>query len=153
LWGQGVFTVQVGSSGAPVSLVDHTDTWRFHKGTNAPAPGWQTNADSTLDSTWGSGPGGFGYADNIPELASVQTPLADMQNRYTTFYLRRSFDITNAIDPAQPLQLMMDWDDGWMASSLTRGSLRRALPEPSRQLAPRQPALMNRLWATTCRSP
>src|SRR5439155_6165097 len=111
---QGIFTVQVGANSS-IPLVAHTDSWRYHKGTNAPAIGWQTNAEATLDSTWGTGPGGFGYADNSTEVTYVQTPLADMQNRYTTFYARRSFEITNSIDPARELTLRMDWDDGFVA--------------------------------------
>src|SRR5437867_1982685 len=109
---QGIFTVQVGPTETAVSLVSPTNTWRYHKGTNAPAAAWQTNADSVLDSTWASGSGGFGYADNSTEVTYVQTPLPDMQNRYTTFYARRSFDITNAIYPTRELTLRMDWDDG-----------------------------------------
>jgi hypothetical protein len=117
LRGQGVFTIQVGSlAPAPVPLVAHSDVWAFHKGTNAPAPGWQTNADNTLDATWARGAGPFGYAvDNASEVALVQTPLPDMQDRYSTFYIRRSFEVTNAPDPSQPLSLVMDWDDGFVA--------------------------------------
>ncbi len=36
-----------------------------------------------LTATWLTGNGGFGYADNSSEVALVQTPLADMLNRYT----------------------------------------------------------------------
>lgn len=113
---QGTLTVQVGSPGKPpVHLVAHSDTWLFHKGTNAPAPGWQTNSAIASDSAWGSGAGGFGYADNSNELALVQTPLPDMQNRYSTFYIRRSFEITDTVNPEVPLYLVMDWDDGFVA--------------------------------------
>jgi len=45
------------------SLVNHGDLWRYRKGTSAPSADWQTNADATLDSSWLSGPGGFGYGD------------------------------------------------------------------------------------------
>ncbi|HEY5914487.1 MAG TPA: right-handed parallel beta-helix repeat-containing protein [Verrucomicrobiae bacterium] len=113
---QGTFSLVIGQpSPPPVFLVAHGDTWWFHEGTNAPAPGWQTNADSSLDGSWASGPGGFGYADNTPEVALVRTPLLDMQNRYTTFYIRRSFEITNEVAPQQALRLVMDWDDGFVA--------------------------------------
>jgi hypothetical protein len=111
---QGTFTIQIGAD-PPAALVAHTDSWRYHKGTNAPPSAWQTNAEATLDTTWPAGPGGFGYADNSTEVTNVRTALPDMLNRYTTFYMRRSFEITNAIDPAQQLTLTMDWDDGFVA--------------------------------------
>jgi hypothetical protein len=114
LQAQGAFTVQVGTD-APVALVAHTNVWRYHKGTNAPVAGWQTNVEATLDSAWPSGAGGFGYADNSTEITNVRTGLPDMLNRYTTLYARRSFEITNTIDPAQELTLAMDWDDGFIA--------------------------------------
>jgi hypothetical protein len=100
---------------ADTPLVNHNDVWSYHKGTNAPQSSWQTIADSALDVSWGGGAGGFGYADNAPELALVQTQFADMRNRYTTVYLRRSFDITNAVDASQRLSLTVDWDDGFIA--------------------------------------
>jgi hypothetical protein len=112
---QGLFTIQVGPPNPPISLVAHTNTWRYHKGTNAPPAGWQTNAEATLGNMWATGSGGFGYADNSTEVTNVQTSLPDMLNRYTTFYARRSFDITNAIDPDRELMLRMDWDDGFVA--------------------------------------
>src|SRR4051794_5252037 len=104
------FTLQIGSPAAPATtLVSHTNIWRFHKGTNAPQSGWQTNNDANLDSTWASGAGGFGYADNVPETANCGTLLPDMLNLYTTVYFRRAFQITSPIDPAVHLQLTMDY--------------------------------------------
>src|SRR6266496_3414240 len=49
---------------ADTLLVSHTNSWHYRKGTNAPPSGWQTAIDSALDSTWLTGNGGFGYADN-----------------------------------------------------------------------------------------
>src|SRR5882724_10294071 len=50
-------TVQVGGAASPpTSLIDHTNTWRWHKGTNAPQASWQTVADGTLNTDWSSGP-------------------------------------------------------------------------------------------------
>src|SRR3954452_17936714 len=61
---QGIFTLQVGSPPAPaVPLVNHGDTWLYHKGTNAPQAGWTNILDASLDGTWASGTGGFGYGD------------------------------------------------------------------------------------------
>jgi len=115
-WGQGIFTLQVGSPpSTPTTLVNHRDLWRYHKGTNAPQTGWRTIADASLDLTWASGHGGIGYADNANETSLCQTLLADMTNRYTTIYLRRSFLITNTADSNLHLSLTMDWDDGFVA--------------------------------------
>lgn len=113
----GTFTLQVGlPSAAPTPLVTHADVWRFHEGTNAPLPSWQTSLDAQLDPTlWGSGAGGFGYADNTPELVDCQTVLSNMINNYTTIYLRKSFTVTSAPDSNFHLQLRMDFDDGFIA--------------------------------------
>ena len=116
LLAQGTLSVQVGTPPSPpTSLVNHGDLWRYHKGTNAPQAGWQTISDASLDTTWANGNGGIGYADNANETSICQTLLADMRNRYTTVYLRRSFQINSAVDPGLHLLLTMDWDDGFVA--------------------------------------
>lgn len=113
---QNAITVQVGSPALPpVPLVNHGDTWLWHKGTNAPAAGWQTVSDASLDATWSSGPGGFGYADNVNETNQVKTILSDMLNRYTTFYVRKAFTTTASLDPTAHLELTMDYDDAFVA--------------------------------------
>src|SRR6266480_1283992 len=113
---QGIFSVQIGTpSSPPTLLVNHGDLWQYHKGTNAPQSGWQTISDASLDTTWANGDGGIGYADNANETSLCQTLLTDMRNFYTTAYLRRSFQITNTVDPNLRLLLTMDWDDGFVA--------------------------------------
>ena len=107
----------------PTPLVSRTNAWHYHKGTNAPIAGWQTIADATLDSSWTIGNGGFGYSDLPAETALCQTLLPDMKSvnlggapaNYSTLYLRRSFEIANAVDPAERLILTMDYDDGFVA--------------------------------------
>ena len=107
----GTLTVQVGAPTVPeMPLASHGDIWRYRKGTNAPPTGWQTSADDTLDASWLNGPGGFGYADN-----DDSTVLADMQNNYTTVYLRRTFDVTSLSGTNRHLRLVMDFDDGFVA--------------------------------------
>lgn len=100
---------------APQPLVNHSDTWHFRKGTNAPQSNWKTMADDGLDTTWLIGSGGFGYADNAPETVNCQTLLSDMQTGYTTLYVRRQVVITNAVAADAHLMLRMDWDDGFIA--------------------------------------
>ena len=110
----GALTIQVGSGGRPpLSLVNHGDLWRYRQGTNAPPAGWQRDADAALDGSWLSGPGGFGYGDAA--IVGEATTLSDMLNGYTTFYLRRSFDITSEVATNRFLQLTIDFDDGYVA--------------------------------------
>ncbi|HEX2973781.1 MAG TPA: metallophosphoesterase, partial [Tepidisphaeraceae bacterium] len=101
--------------GSDIPLVDYDETWFFHKGTNAPQSGWQTIADSSLDASWASGMGGFGYADNNAETNLCQTLLPDMMGNYTTLYLRKQFSVVSSVDTNLHLMLTMDWDDGFIA--------------------------------------
>ena len=98
-----------------VPLVNHAQQWRYRKGVSAPQVDWKTASDGALDSTWLTGNGGFGYADNPTELGLVQTTLNDMEGRYSTVYLRQTFEIATPADPAMHLMLTMDWDDGFIA--------------------------------------
>ncbi|MBN2508092.1 MAG: right-handed parallel beta-helix repeat-containing protein [Verrucomicrobia bacterium] len=102
----GLFTFQIGTP----PLVRHDDLWRFHVGTNAPPPGWQTNHEVTLGTSWGTGPGGFGYDDG-----DDATDLTVMYNRASTLYIRKTFVIGEAIDPSRRLELTVDYDDGFVA--------------------------------------
>jgi len=112
----GALTLQIGSPPPPPTpLVSHGDSWHYHKGTNAPQANWTTIDDASLDATWGPGNGGFGYADNNPELQLCQTILSDMKSNYSTFDMRRSFTVASAVDANMHLSLTMDWDDGFIA--------------------------------------
>jgi hypothetical protein len=97
------------------SLVAHGGSWRYHKGTNAPATNWRTATDASLDATWLTGNGGFGYADGATETSLCATMLTGMRSNYTTVYLRKTFTITAPVDPTLHLSLTMDWDDGFIA--------------------------------------
>jgi hypothetical protein len=112
-----VFTVQVGTPpAAPEIIVSRTNVWRWHKGTNQPASGWQTNLDATLGATWLTGQGGFGYSTDTPaETNNCRTIVSDMINNYRTLYIRREFQITNAVDPSARLRLTVDYDDAFVA--------------------------------------
>jgi len=99
-----------------ISLVNHTNTWRYRKGqTSAPQANWKTVAEASLDATWLSGAGGFGYADNVTETNQCRTILADMHNAYTTVAMRQTFQVTSNINSSFHLTLRMDWDDGFIA--------------------------------------
>src|ERR1051326_4232914 len=101
---------------ADITLVAHSDSWRYHKGTNQPPMGmWQTNADAALDTTWLTGNGGVGYADNTPETVLCQTILSDMRSNYSTFYMHKTFTVPSGVDTNLHLQFTMDFDDGFIA--------------------------------------
>jgi hypothetical protein len=100
---------------AQTALVNHGDSWRYRKGTTAPQSGWKTIADASLDGTWLTGNGGFGYADNTTETMFCQTLLSDMRNAYSTVAMRKSFQVTSSLDASSHLVLTMDWDDGFIA--------------------------------------
>lgn len=100
---------------AQTNLVPPTAAWRYRKGLSAPATDWKTALESNLDSTWLVGNGGFGYADNATETQPCQTLLADMKGNYTTLAMRTAFEVSVPLDPAVHLQLMVDYDDGFIA--------------------------------------
>jgi len=103
------------SLSAQTPLVSHGDVWRYHKGTNAPLSGWKTATDASLGASWGTGNGGFGYADNATETGLCATLLTGMRSNYTTVYMRRTFTVASAVDPTLHLSLTMDYDDGFIA--------------------------------------
>jgi hypothetical protein len=104
------------TASAQTPLVNHGDTWRWHKGNTPLQTTWKTVADAGLDATWFSGPGGFGYStDTQNETNQCKTILADMRNGYTTLYMRKQFSIASPVDSSLHLQLMMDFDDGFIA--------------------------------------
>ncbi|MBN1670747.1 MAG: CotH kinase family protein [Kiritimatiellae bacterium] len=92
------------------ALVSHGDTWRYFKGTTEPSAQWRTMQDWALGSAWGSGPGGFGYADG-----DDATVLADMLNSYASVYIRRTFQVPAGVSAQDRVQLVMDYDDGFVA--------------------------------------
>ncbi len=123
LAGLGLFASLNSTRAADLPLVHHSDLWRYHKGTNAPQSAWQTIPEGALDSSWGSASGGFGYGD--AGIVGQATTLSDMTNRYTTLFIRKSFDIVSDVDTNLHLQLTIDYDDGYVAY-LDGGELNRA---------------------------
>jgi len=98
---------------AQTPLVSPGDVWRYHKGTNAPSASWQTIADSALNSEWASGPGGFGYGDG--DDATILNDMGQGSARYTTLYVRRTFNVAGPLDPGLVLRLVVDYDDAYVA--------------------------------------
>lgn len=98
---------------APTPLVDHADTWHYRKGTSEPPANWASVADASLDASWLTGPGGFGFgdSDDATVLNDMLRVLPSVPG-YITLYTRRSFAVTGAMDPARHLRLTLDYDDG-----------------------------------------
>ena len=95
--------------------IDVGETWRYFKGTAEPPTDW--TAQSFDDSSWLTGPSGFGYGPDCP--AQRGTTLADMQQPpsaqgYMSVYLRKTFQVD---DPAlvTSLTLTIDYDDAFVA--------------------------------------
>lgn len=91
-------------------LVRHSDMWQYRLGTNAPQVDWKTTGDSLLDNSWLNGAGGFGYEDG-----DDATVLLVMSNRFSTLYIRKSFTIDSSVDLNSKIELVMDYDDGFIA--------------------------------------
>ena len=82
-------------------------TWRYFKGIASAPPAAWTSAGFD-DSTWLTGASGIGYGDG-----DDATVLADMQNAYTSIYIRKDFTIPS---PAaiSGLRLTIDYDDAYV---------------------------------------
>lgn len=77
--------------------------WRYHVPTSEPAATWTTVGFD--DSSWSTGPGGFGYGDgddNTTLSAGISV------------YLRKTFTVTD-IAAIEDLRFFMDYDDGFVA--------------------------------------
>lgn len=97
-------TVQLGDA---TEFVAPGDIWRFFRGTTMPADAWK--APDFDDSSWESGPSGFGYDDN-----DDATVLADMKGSYKTVYIRKEFWVNEAPED-RTVELQVDYDDGFIA--------------------------------------
>ena len=102
--GAGMISIQAPEPPLPIL---RGDTWKYLKGTAEPPAAWNTAAFD--DTTWLSGPSGFGYGDG-----DDATLLSDMQNAYSTVYMRRLFDVANP-GALGGLELKVDYDDGFVA--------------------------------------
>jgi hypothetical protein len=114
-------TIQLGSEGA--DLVPAGATWRFLRGqgpASTPADAW-TQIDFD-DSRWEMGPAGFGFGDN-----DDATVLTDMPGRYATVYIRQEFSVASVM-PNAPVELTIDYDDGFIAYLNGQEVARRGMP-------------------------
>ena len=87
-------------------LVAAGDEWRYFKGTQEPPVTWTENDFD--DSSWLTGPSGFGYGDG-----DDATVLNDMQMGYSSVYLRKVF--VSDFSAVESLTLLVDYDDAFVA--------------------------------------
>jgi hypothetical protein len=118
-----------------VVLVAEGDTWRYFKGITAPPAKWNTL--DCGDTSWLEGRSGIGYGKD----RSYPTDLKDMQGKYVTVYMRRSFDITD-INSVVGLKLGIRYDDGFVAYLNGREIARsHSLGSPATPIGFKTPAL------------
>ena len=97
---------------APTALVAHGAPWKYRKGTSEPPANWASVSDASLDASWLTGPGGFGYGDGDDATTLNDMRRIDLIPGYGTLYIRASFDVTAAMDASRHLRLTLDYDDG-----------------------------------------
>ena len=93
------------AGGTARKIVPIGATWRYFKGTANPGSTW-ANLNFN-DSSWLTGPSGFGFGD-----ADDATNLADMQGLYSTVYTRRAFTL-HEVQSVTRIAIRYDYDDGF----------------------------------------
>ena len=112
----GSWRTSAGIAATSDDLIAPESTWKYWKGTSEPSV--PISAYRTIgfdDSAWSIGQTPIGYGEGF-----INTNLADMRNGYSTFYMRRDFNVD---DPAEigSLLLQVRYDDGilvWINGSL-----------------------------------
>ena len=97
-------------------LLKRGSDWRYFKGSQTPGDWRAADFD---DSAWPSGAAPFRYGDG-----QGGTVLADMPRRYSTVYLRRTFEARN-VSRFSVLDLLVNFDDGflvWINGKLVTGA-------------------------------
>jgi len=89
-------------------LIHDGKDWKYFKGTQEPPPSrgatWRESAYD--DSSWRRGYAPIGYGESF-----ITTNLSDMRGRYSTLYLRKTFDVVN-VNALGNLILEAMYDDG-----------------------------------------
>ncbi len=90
-------------------IIDWNSQWSYFKGTKEPStPNTLWKGTGFNATSWAKGNSPFRYGDG-----SGGTELTDMQNNYTTVYIRKEF-VINSIDDVDQLKLTADYDDGFV---------------------------------------
>lgn len=91
----------------PGVVVEQGDPWRYFKGLSDPAVDWASRGYN--DAGWTEGPTGIGYGGN-----DDATVLSTMSGNYSTVFLRRTFDVCDAL-AVTAMALSVSYDDGFAA--------------------------------------
>ncbi|MCX7044822.1 MAG: lamin tail domain-containing protein, partial [Candidatus Sumerlaeota bacterium] len=89
-------------------IAAQSNYWHYRKGASepsSPSSAWRQIGFGE-DSTWRSGRAAIGYGEEF-----INTVLDDMQSSYTTFYLRKTFNVADATS-VTTLILELQYDDG-----------------------------------------
>jgi hypothetical protein len=82
-------------------LIPQKSEWKYRKGISEPSnPRSAWRAVNFDDNTWSNGAAPIGYDPGV----AMGTTLADMRGNYTSFYVRRKFDVA---DPSQIASLTL----------------------------------------------
>lgn len=103
-------TLLAGALSQPVAgtpVISPGDPCRFFRGSSPVPDNW--TARSLDDSGWEIGPTGIGYGDG-----DDATELLDMEDNYTTVFIRQEFQIADISDIVS-LTLLIDYDDAFAA--------------------------------------
>ena len=97
--------------------------YKYLKGSEAAglSASWMTTGFS--DGGWNTGNAPFWYGDST----AAGTKLADMQNNYSTFYLRSTFSVSN-LSSILNVSFTVDYDDGFVIWINGQEALRRNAP-------------------------
>ncbi len=98
------------------TLITAGALWRYHKGTEAPDPGWQGLRFDA--SAWALGATGIGYGDGDDNTVLDDMRRDDAQGvpGYVSVYLRYEFNLTaEALAAISDVILRVDYDDGFKA--------------------------------------
>jgi hypothetical protein len=109
-----------GSAATGGALFNSGESWRYFKGTAEPsATAGEWRQPGFADGSWSVGTASIGYGDPF-----VVTNLSDMQNNYSTVYLRKTFNVPNPT-AISGLSLESQFDDGinvWINGTHVLGS-------------------------------
>jgi len=103
-----ILTTQLGVEAA-TTIISRSASWKYRKGTaEASDPRSDWRLPDFDDSGWSSGNLPLGYG-----VSGLGTTLSDMQNNYSSVFLRKTFTLTS-VDADLRLRALVDWDDGFI---------------------------------------
>ncbi len=103
----GPFDIEYRGDPPAMVVLGAGQSWQYFEGSSDPGAGWQTPGYNA--SNWPLGASGFGYGDG-----DDATLLSNMENHYTSVFLRQSFQIPD-VGTLRELWLDLDYDDGFVA--------------------------------------